>query len=584
MVDRLFKKVSYVQIIVNAAASIAMIVDNIVCGKFLGLTSVAAYGAVAPLLLLIMAISQVLSTGGQMKCSEELGKGNREEANGIASLTVLIGFAFSLIIAAVCFVFHKSIVGMLGPEAGTELYRHTVEYLLGFIIGAPGFIGMLILIPFIQLDGNKKCVINATIVMTVADCAGDICAVTVFHSGMAGIGLASSFSYYCALFILVMHFVKKKGNIRIGFGNIRFNRSGEIFGSGIPAALQKVLRTLLSLTINHIVLFYSGDAALGIFTVINSIINLFNSVGQGMGAATLLLTGVFFAEEDKDSIKRVVRSFLKNSVVINLIMMVIVCVMADPLIHLFTKQGEVDIHLAAVGLRIAVVDFLFFSIANCFKNFYQGTKKQLLTYAITVLEAFLFSALAALPLTMAFGVYGVCSVYAVGDLLTIIAIYIVVCLQNKSSAVNVENFMLLKGMPDVTDNCIYKKSISSLPEAAKAASEVEDFVKANSSGNNDQLAGKMSLCVEEICKNVITYGFTEKKKNHLEIFAMFKEDHITLRIRDDCPEYNPVEQYKEYSKEKAAADNKFGLKIVFGVVDNINYFGTLGLNTLVITT
>jgi len=198
MINALFKKVSYVQILVNTSASIAMIVDNIVVGKFLGVKAVGGYGAVAPLLLLIMAVSQVLSTGGQIKCGEELGKGDLKTANGVASLTVFIALIFSFVMIAVCFIFQQPISNILGAESGSELYDHTVNYLLGFIVGAPAFIGMLVLIPFIQLDGDKSCVVRATIGMTIVDCVGDLLAAMVFNAGMFGIGIASSISYYVA--------------------------------------------------------------------------------------------------------------------------------------------------------------------------------------------------------------------------------------------------------------------------------------------------------------------------------------------------------------------------------------------------
>ncbi len=584
MIRQLFNKVSYVQIIVNTASSIAMIVDNIVIGKYLGVEAIGAYGLAAPLLLLIMAVTQVLSTGGQVKCSEELGKQNTDKANGIAGLTFLMAFAFSILTIAVCFLFQSGIAHVLGAKTGTNLYKYTIQYLLGFIIGAPGFVGMLVMIPFIQLDGDKKSVVAATIGMTVVDCVGDLMAANVFHAGMFGIGIASSLSYYCALVILILHYVRKNGVLRPSFKNLDFKRSGGIFAAGIPAALQKVLRTLLSLTINHTLIAFGGPVALGIFTVVNSIINLCNSVGQGMGASTLLLSGLFYAEEDKISLKGVVKSFLKTSIIVNLVMTVIVAAAAYPLVVLFTKSGEVDLNQAAMALRVGIIDFMFFSLANCFKNYYQGTHHRTLTYVLTILEAFAFSAAAAVPLTIAFGVYGTCSVFAVGDILTIITLYVIVSVKNKSWAPKLDNFMLLDDKNFISDENFYKKAITSIEDAETASCEVEDFVRAHGSSKDAYLPDKMGLCVEEMCKNTITYGFKNKKKEHLEVSVLYKDDKYTMRIRDDCSHYDPAAFYKKYEEEhNASLDEKYGLRIVFGLMGDVNYYGTLGLNSVVIT-
>lgn len=585
MIDRLFRKVSYVQIMVNTAASIAMIIDNIVIGRFLGVKAVGSYGAVAPLLLTIMAISQVLSTGGQMRCEEELGKGNKKGADGVASLTLILGLIFAIMSIIVCFTMQHPLLGILGVKPESELYQHTLAYLLGFIVGAPGFIGMLVLVPFIQLDGDKACVIRSTIFMTIFDCVGDIVAVTVFHGGMFGIGIASSISYYCALAVLLFHFATWRDGLRLGITNLPFSISADIFKLGTPAALQKVLRTLLSLTVNHILIGFGGAVVLGIFTVINSILNLFNSMGQGMGSGTLLLTGIFYSEKEKNKLKEVVKAFVKYSLIADMTMIVIVWLFATPLIMLFTGPREIDAAQAAMALRFAVIDLALYSLANCFKNYYQGIKHQAMTYVITVTEAFLFAAIAALPLMLCFGVNGICSVYAVGDFLCLVMIWIIVCVKNKSLSFSLDNFMLLDRDFGVNDDCYLFRKVSSVEEAAETADAVNQFVEKH--GRNMELKRQryLGVCVEELCKNIVTYGFNDSKKNNLEVSVIFENDSFLLRIRDDCRKYNPVEYFNRYLKEEPGLlDGKYGLKLVFGITEDINYFGTLGLNTVTIQT
>ncbi|MCR4610951.1 MAG: ATP-binding protein [Lachnospiraceae bacterium] len=587
MISQLFRKVSNVQVLVNTTSSVSMIVTNIVIGKFLGVEAIGAYGVVAPFLLLIMAVSQVLSTGGQIKCSEELGKQKKDKASGVAGLTLLTAFIFAVLSMIVCFTLYNGLVNLLGADSGTDLHAYSVDYLLGFIIGAPAFIGMLVLIPFIQLNGDKRCVVNAMIGMTVVTCVGDVLAPTVFHAGMFGIGVAGSAGYYCSLIILILHFFGKKAALKPSIKHIEVKRLGGIFTSGIPAALQKVLRTGMSLIINYTLINFVGTIALGIFTVVNNILNLCNSVGQGMGSATLLLSSIFFAEEDKKSLKEVVKAFVKDSLIFNLLMFVIVFIAAEPLVVLFTKSGEIDISSAAIALRVGIVDFVFYSLANCFKNYYQGSSHKAMTYILTVLEAFAFSAIAVVPLTMSFGVYGTCAVYAVGDILTIITLYIVVCVKNKSGSFRIENFLLLSKESFISDENVYRSSPTTFEEVEKTALEVQEFIKSKDGEQNKKLPENMRLCVEELCSNILKYGFTDEKKRHkkhMEVSVMVKEGKFTLRIRDDCQQYNPVEYYEKYEKDNnITMSDKYGLEIVFGLMEDVNYLDTLGLNSVVIT-
>ena len=589
MIDKLFRKVSSVQIAMHIAASIAMIIDNIIVGKFLGITAVGAYGAAAPLLLVIMSLNQVLSTGGQIKCGEALGKGNKSGADAVVSLVLFIGVSLAALIIIICFTFQEQVLFILGVRSGSELYNHTLDYLLGFILGAPGFIGMLILVPFIQLDGDKNRVMRSTVILIVTDVIGDIAAIKIFNSGMFGIGLASSVSYYCAMAFLLLHFKNNSDGLRPSLKLVKagLKNTLPIIKLGAPAALQKTLISLLSLTLNYILIYFGGAVSLGIFTVIGSLLNLLNAVGQGMGAAVLLLSSVFYAEEDKRSLKEVIKAFIKYSVLVNAVMFIIVCFTAESLVQLFTRAKDIDINMAGVALRFAVLDLILFSLANCFKNYFQGIKNIKLTYIMILTQAFLFAALSAFPLMKFFGVIGVSCAFAAGDLLTLIMLYLIVYYNKKDFRFKLDNFMMLKDDFGVQDNNYYGRSVSSIEEAAEAAAEVGEFVESRAkSSESKNIKNKLSLCTEEICKNNIAYGLSNKDKQYLKVSLIYKDNKFILRIRDDFKKYNPVESYKKYinNNSQLELEEKYGLKIIFGMLqtDNVDYMGTLGFNTLIV--
>ncbi|MCR5402779.1 MAG: hypothetical protein K6E91_03050, partial [Butyrivibrio sp.] len=148
MIDRILSKVSKTQILISVATSIALIVDSIIISRFLGTSSMAGYGAVSPILMIIMAVSGVISTGSQIICAERIGKADTDGANRIVGLSIVISMFFAVFFILTCFFGEGLIIKLIGLKPGTDLSQCASDYLKGFILGAPAFIGTLTLMPY----------------------------------------------------------------------------------------------------------------------------------------------------------------------------------------------------------------------------------------------------------------------------------------------------------------------------------------------------------------------------------------------------------------------------------------------------
>ena len=122
----------------------------------------------------------------------------------------------------------------MGAGSEGELFIQTKDYLAGFIIGAPGSMGALVLVPFLQMAGQSNLLIVAVLGMTVADIGLDLLNVLVFHGGMFGMGLASSLSYYVAMVIGGGYFLSKKCVFRFSRKLVTRRKIAELFNSGVP--------------------------------------------------------------------------------------------------------------------------------------------------------------------------------------------------------------------------------------------------------------------------------------------------------------------------------------------------------------
>ena len=95
MLDRVFRRVTLIQIVTLLTAVISMLVDSIIIAKYLGVTCVAAYGLAAPILTLFAAIGGTFAQGAQTTASKALGTGDTDLASRLLSVAVLIGLIVS---------------------------------------------------------------------------------------------------------------------------------------------------------------------------------------------------------------------------------------------------------------------------------------------------------------------------------------------------------------------------------------------------------------------------------------------------------------------------------------------------------
>ena len=224
MIRKLIRQMLAAQILSALTVSLCLLIDNIMIGRFLGLEAIAAYGFANPVLLFIGAIGSMLAAGVQVACSRSLGSGSKEETDRGYSSAVALMLGLSLAFMLLVLLFRDPLATAMG--AGTEgaLFEQTRDYLIGFSAGAPGSMGALVLVPFLQMAGQSTLLIAAVLAMTVTDVALDLLNVMVFHGGMFGMGLASSISYYAAVAVALIYFLSQRSAC-----------SGSPSGSGHPA-------------------------------------------------------------------------------------------------------------------------------------------------------------------------------------------------------------------------------------------------------------------------------------------------------------------------------------------------------------
>ena len=575
MIRKLIRQMLAAQIVSALTVSLCLLIDSIMISRFLGRRAIAAYGFANPLLLAIGAIGTLLASGIQVVCSKALGRGDQEEANIGYSSAVTAAAAASLLFVAAVFAGSGHLSRLLGTVTGSEEYRMTKDYLIGFSIGAPGSIGALVLVPFLQMAGQSNLLIAAVMVMTVTDIGLDLLNVFVLEWGMFGMGLASALSYYAALIVGGFYLLSKKSVFRFSRKRVKKEMISELFCSGIPAGVNMLASVVLVYLMNQILKNMHGSFSVAAYTVILSIGNAANCITTGIGGVSLTLSGVFFHEEDRSALRETVSVLCLRGVMLGLGMCALLLIFAPQMIGLFLPEPGRTQETAIRGLRLFGVGLIPCCINNALKYHYQASGRTLLSEGISVLEGAVLPAACAFLLSRFFGTTGAWIGFAAGETLALLLVGLLIRRTTGEHPWKNGSFLLLKKDFGAAQDQILELSLSDVGGVTAAAEKADEFCRER--GGNERESNHIALCVEEMAANVIQYGFGKgDKKRHLSVLILNKPDYWVLRFRDDCRAFNPV-QYVPREEEQA-----LGIRLVMGITEEAYYTYSMNLNNLLL--
>lgn len=578
MIRKLVRQMLSAQILSALAVSLCLLVDNIMIGRFLKEQAMAAYILANPLLLSIGAIGTLLSAGVQVACGKSLGTGSSEETNAGYSSAVAFGAIVSFAFAAVVIIFAPFLARAMGAGREGELFDMTRGYLIGFSIGAPGSMGALVLIPFLQMAGQSNLLIVAVLTMTVADIGLDLLNALVFHGGMFGMGLASSLSYYAAILVVGFYFLSKRCVFRFSLKQVSRRKIAELFRGGIPAGFNMASSVIMVFLINRILKATGGSSSalvLAAFAAITTLGNTANCITTGIGGVSLTLSGIFFHEEDRTGLKKLLSLLCRYGVILGVGMAALLEIFAPALVSLFIPDAGEAQRAAVLGLRLFAVGMIPCCINNAVKNAYQGTGRVSLTVIISLLEGTVFPVLAAFLFSRFLGTKGVWLYFIAGETLTLLFIAALVAVKTRDEPWRDGAALLLKDDFGVPPERLLEMDIHSMEDVTAAAERAEKFCLDH--GQDPKISNHIALCIEEMASNTIQYGFTMDKKHHdLSVRLLEKENDLVLRFRDDCGAFDPV-RYIPKDDEDA-----LGIRLILAFARDARYTYALNLNNVCI--
>ncbi len=576
IVERLLDQATSVRIVNEIANYSATIIDAILITLFLGSDGVAAYGLAMPAFVLLPALGGTIANGVNKFCGNSIGSGDLATTNKAFSSSLIGGLALSAVPTLLLLLFSMPLSLVLGATGtAANLQAQVSDYLKGLAIGAPAFVMILILMPFMQFNGKHSVLTMAVTGMSALDIVFDLINIFILKGGLFGMALASSLSYWFAALVMGSSFLKKEGLVRFRFSDWDARLFHNILSQGIPYIVRQGCNLIRSLGVNHVVVHLLPVGTLPVYSIVSSLQKLIYTPGSAIGDGTLLVSSMMYGEEDRQALGRTLKEGIRLSVLMNGALILAGMVFAPWIVSMYLGSGSPLIQPAATGFRFALLSSIPFALQMMYRSYLQGVSCQSEVMLLTILNELVLSLTCAFFMAALFSVTGFWLSFTVQEILTILILILIIRKGKKRKRLVSESFLMLPPEFGVPEENRLSCRVETTEDVLRFSEEVRQFCLQREKEKRN--ATILALCIEEIGLNILTFGMKTHKKQ-CEILLYGSGDIWTLRFRDDCDAFDPVAYMKSF--EPKEAEDRYGLRLALSLARESVYIRSMNVNIL----
>ncbi len=559
--------------------SINSIVDGTIAGRYIDGKTVGVIGLFFAVVGIVSAISSVILGGGTVLSGRYIGAGNLEKTRGVFSLCLTLAFVISFLISIICFVFPGEVAVFCGADE--SLKASVMQYSRGYSFGIiPMFLSQQ-LASYLQLETQSRRNYIGVGAMIFFNITLDILFVTVLKLDVLGLAYATSACNWIYFLVLVPYFISGKAQMKFSISNILWEKTFELIKIGSPGALLQFCLAMRDLTLNRVILRYGGEVGLSSRASMGMVGGFFVALGVGGGTVIRMLASVYVGEEDKDSIKSLVRLALTKMMAMMCALMVFMLLISGPMATIFFPDKTSEVYLLTKQqFMIYALALPLILVVQIQTNYLQATGNNIAVHISSVVDGYFSVVIPSLILAPAMGALGVWWATPIGIVITALVYPIYACFYWKHIPRNVDEWLLFKdsfGVKDEDRLCI---NVNSMDDVIGSSEQIQKFV--TDKGYAKRTAYFSSLAMEEMSGNIVSHGFNADNKEHnMDVRVVSKKDGIMLRIKDDCKPFDSVGMEKLLNPEDPSKN--IGIRMVSKISDEFSYQNMLGLNVLTIT-
>lgn len=379
------------------------VVDGIFVGRGIGSAALGAVNIGVPFITFVVAAAAMLPMGGATVVAIRMGRGDKEGANRAFMTAFTLTLALSVLLMAAGMIFAQQIVDLSGAkELSAQMREMSVQYLFYYsAFSVPMLMGNCLAV-FVRNDGSPTLSFAGMCAGAAANIFLDWLFIFPLNMGVVGAAVASGLGQLFSVAVLLTHFWRKKGELRIKAFSLDFSLVAKICKRGMPEAVTQLTTPVTALCYNLMLASLIGDIGVSTFSVLSFIFSLANAILAGVAQGLQPLWGQCYGKGDTDEMMWYFRKGILINTLLSIAIYACLFFLDVPVIRIFNKEAEL-VQSAASALPLFSLSFIPMALNLIFTAFLYSTKRTGASNAIAVSRGIVAKALAIFCLPLVFG-------------------------------------------------------------------------------------------------------------------------------------------------------------------------------------
>lgn len=385
----------------------------------LGTNATAAVSVNAAIDQIIMMAGSMLAVGANSYIARLLGAKKKGTADQVLAMSFFFALGIGTLFMILGTVFIDPLVELLGATPTSKQYA--IDYAKYVLLAAPFMAANFVMNQCLRSEGSAVLSMVGMSFGGVLNCVLDPIFIFGLNMGVAGASIATAISKIVSFAILIFPYLTRRSILHLSYRNFRWSWVilCEIVRVGCPSALRNVFAVTSGIFLNNIAGNIS-DAVLAGIGVSTKIMMFPFSIILGFGSGFQPVAGFNWGAKRYDRVIESYRFSAKIALIGSGTMALILGVFAPQVITLFAGTDPAMQEIGALCIRlqcIALPVHAWVAVVNMFCSGLGQAKKAFLLATARQGSCFLPI---LYPMTYLFGAYGVASVQAVADILTLL--------------------------------------------------------------------------------------------------------------------------------------------------------------------
>lgn len=394
------------------------VMDGIFVGHGIGSAALGAVNIGVPFITFAVAIVSMFPMGGATIIAIRMGRGDKDGANHAFMTALMLTVLTAVILTIAGTVFSKQIVDLSGArKLGNEMRRMSADYLFYYSAFSLPMLMSNCLSVFVRNDGSPALSFVGMCTGAVSNIFLDWLFIFPLQMGVVGAAVASGLGQVFSLLVLLSHFIRKHGDLRIRCFTIQPVLIKKICRRGAPEAVTQLTTTVTALCYNLVLAGLVGDIGVSTYSILSFIYSLANAVLSGVAQGLQPLWGNSYGKQDTKEINDYFRFGITVNLVLSVLISASLVLFSEPAIRIFGRDLDL-INTGVKALPIFSLSFIPMALNLIYTSLLYSTKRTKQSDIIAICRGIVVKAIAIFCIPVIWGVKAIWAAPFAAEMIT----------------------------------------------------------------------------------------------------------------------------------------------------------------------